>query len=214
MIRRPPRSTLFPYTTLFRSRLSRRRAAGLRCGPAAEPRQKRHRGVIAMHRTLLIASLTALALVPANGRAQGSGEHPGRRLRATRAELEARRDALRELARLSRPAWLAAETTLIVTRLDQGDFRVGDRVLLNVQDPAPMRGPPDRAVGAVKSEEEQLSDTFTVGTGPELLLPVVGRVTLKGVLRSELEPTLTREVARFIRDPVLHAQGLISVGVN
>src|SRR5687768_18129413 len=25
MIRRPPRSTLFPYTTLFRSRLSRRR---------------------------------------------------------------------------------------------------------------------------------------------------------------------------------------------
>src|SRR2546426_9248781 len=63
MIRRPPRSTLFPYTTLFRSRLSRRRAAGLRCGPAAQPRQKRHRGVIAMHRTLLIASLTALALV-------------------------------------------------------------------------------------------------------------------------------------------------------
>src|SRR5438874_11176333 len=26
MIRRPPRSTLFPYTTLFRSRLERRRA--------------------------------------------------------------------------------------------------------------------------------------------------------------------------------------------
>src|SRR5256886_13263929 len=28
MIRRPPRSTLFPYTTLFRSRLSHRRAVG------------------------------------------------------------------------------------------------------------------------------------------------------------------------------------------
>src|SRR2546422_10117872 len=27
MIRRPPRSTLFPYTTLFRSRRARRRAA-------------------------------------------------------------------------------------------------------------------------------------------------------------------------------------------
>src|SRR2546426_5905150 len=27
MIRRPPRSTLFPYTTLFRSRLSRRTSA-------------------------------------------------------------------------------------------------------------------------------------------------------------------------------------------
>src|SRR5437660_3271300 len=28
MIRRPPRSTLFPYTTLFRSRLGRLRGAG------------------------------------------------------------------------------------------------------------------------------------------------------------------------------------------
>src|SRR5687768_17778960 len=50
MIRRPPRSTLFPYTTLFRSRIARRRVlrhgaaragaarrlarAGLRLGPA------------------------------------------------------------------------------------------------------------------------------------------------------------------------------------
>src|SRR5215208_7657884 len=32
MIRRPPRSTLFPYTTLFRS-TSDRRSAGGRCGP-------------------------------------------------------------------------------------------------------------------------------------------------------------------------------------
>src|SRR3712207_9203632 len=32
MIRRPPRSTLFPYTTLFRSPLARRRVAG--AGPA------------------------------------------------------------------------------------------------------------------------------------------------------------------------------------
>src|SRR3712207_7098593 len=30
MIRRPPRSTLFPYTTLFRSRGGRHRGAGLR----------------------------------------------------------------------------------------------------------------------------------------------------------------------------------------
>src|SRR5438093_4283287 len=30
MIRRPPRSTLFPYTTLFRSRLRRRAADGRR----------------------------------------------------------------------------------------------------------------------------------------------------------------------------------------
>ena len=55
-----------------------------------------------MHRILLIASFTALALVPASGRAQGSGDETGRRLQATRAELEARRDALREMARRRR----------------------------------------------------------------------------------------------------------------
>src|SRR3712207_7128883 len=34
MIRRPPRSTLFPYTTLFRSGRRRRRADGADVGPA------------------------------------------------------------------------------------------------------------------------------------------------------------------------------------
>src|SRR3712207_8485814 len=33
MIRRPPRSTLFPYTTLFRSRRGRRRARSRAAGP-------------------------------------------------------------------------------------------------------------------------------------------------------------------------------------
>src|SRR5256885_12394990 len=35
MIRRPPRSTLFPYTTLFRSREGGQRRAGVRPGAAA-----------------------------------------------------------------------------------------------------------------------------------------------------------------------------------
>src|SRR3712207_8772751 len=35
MIRRPPRSTLFPYTTLFRSRREARRRPALADGPAA-----------------------------------------------------------------------------------------------------------------------------------------------------------------------------------
>src|SRR5258708_10832211 len=37
MIRRPPRSTLFPYTTLFRSRASRRRRRRGRCGGWTSP---------------------------------------------------------------------------------------------------------------------------------------------------------------------------------
>src|SRR2546429_6588418 len=37
MIRRPPRSTLFPYTTLFRSRLQRRRSQRFRKPRRAAP---------------------------------------------------------------------------------------------------------------------------------------------------------------------------------
>src|SRR2546426_7247580 len=44
MIRRPPRSTLFPYTTLFRSRL---RAPVPR--PDGEARRRRDRGPLARH---------------------------------------------------------------------------------------------------------------------------------------------------------------------
>src|SRR3989441_13235417 len=37
MIRRPPRSTLFPYTTLFRSGLMARSMAGAKKAPALSP---------------------------------------------------------------------------------------------------------------------------------------------------------------------------------
>src|SRR2546426_6235078 len=40
MIRRPPRSTLFPYTTLFRSRRRRRRDRAS-CPPGRAPRRER-----------------------------------------------------------------------------------------------------------------------------------------------------------------------------
>src|SRR5687768_17970543 len=46
MIRRPPRSTLFPYTTLFRSPVAEpaRRRRGARPGEVAEEDQPGHRG--------------------------------------------------------------------------------------------------------------------------------------------------------------------------
>src|SRR2546422_8411543 len=39
MIRRPPRSTLFPYTTLFRSRFEHRNRGGKRAPVPASPRR-------------------------------------------------------------------------------------------------------------------------------------------------------------------------------
>src|SRR6266446_3704251 len=43
MIRRPPRSTLFPYTTLFRSRPAGRRRRRGAAGPAARGRHRQYR---------------------------------------------------------------------------------------------------------------------------------------------------------------------------
>src|SRR5260370_18416884 len=42
MIRRPPRSTLFPYTTLFRSPSSRRRRCSISGSPARRSARRRH----------------------------------------------------------------------------------------------------------------------------------------------------------------------------
>src|SRR3712207_7096421 len=50
MIRRPPRSTLFPYTTLFRSLRSEERGTPRRCsdGFVAKPRDDEPQGTVRM----------------------------------------------------------------------------------------------------------------------------------------------------------------------
>src|SRR5690242_20833370 len=60
MIRRPPRSTLFPYTTLFRSRSRRRpprgdvhRAAPARCRGSGRPRSEEHTSELQSHVNLV-----------------------------------------------------------------------------------------------------------------------------------------------------------------
>jgi len=111
----------------------------------------------------------------------------------TRPELEAL------LARLDsaghKNSHQAANIALVRKRLTDGDFQMGDRILLHVEG------------------EQQLSDTFTVDDGRLLTLPTIGAVPLSGVLRSELENYLHTQVARFIKDPVVHARELIRVGV-
>src|SRR3989454_12043060 len=78
MIRRPPRSTLFPYTTLFRSPLPLRPgdASGLaRALPAVDPEHRRHRDrapalggarVKLLQRFYLVEVLSGLALTAAH----------------------------------------------------------------------------------------------------------------------------------------------------
>ncbi len=84
---------------------------------------------------------------------------------------------------------------LIRTRLEQGDFRIGDRVIMSVQGEWPT------------------PDTFPVEAGPEITLPVMGKISLRGVLRSELESHMTKELGRFIQNPVVRAESLIRITI-
>lgn len=85
---------------------------------------------------------------------------------------------------------------LIEERLRDGDFKIGDRVVLTVQ-----------------GEWDNRADTFPVEAGPEITLPVMGKVSLRGVLRSELESHMTEELGRFIQNPVVRAESLIRLQI-
>jgi protein involved in polysaccharide export with SLBB domain len=103
------------------------------------------------------------------------------------------------------------QASAVRARLTQGDFHAGDRVLLRVESGEP---PADRSLApAERPIEQQLSDTFSVAPDRSILLPAIGTISLAGVLHAELEAHLTRELGKFIRDPVVHARPLIRIGI-
>jgi protein involved in polysaccharide export with SLBB domain len=131
----------------------------------------------------------ALAALWQAAPAQQAVEREAWRLAATRAELS------ELLARLASDSTSAA-AGIVRRRLAEGDFRVGDGVALSVDG------------------ETQLSDTFAVGAAREITLPLVGAVTLAGVLYTEIEDHLTRQLGRYLREPVVHARALVRVLVS
>ena len=133
----------------------------------------------------VVGSILLVAATPSTVFAQnGNADRP----LATREELET---ALRS-------AGASESAVRIKSRLTDGDFRRGDRIVLMVQG------------------EPALTDTFVVGTGAELMLPppTTGTLSLKGVLRSELEPKLTEFVNRFRNNAIVRAQPLIRLSIQ
>ena len=109
----------------------------------------------------------------------------------------ATRESLQQaLARLERDGHSPVAVNVIRTRLDSGDFQAGDRIFLRVDG------------------EPQLTDTFTVAPGPELALPQLGALPLKGLLRQELQPRLEAYLARYLRTPVVQVRPLMRVLVE
>src|SRR3712207_8483632 len=88
MIRRPPRSTLFPYTTLFRSG-PRRRASGGRGSAAADGEGGAQRGSSISLRNSLTSASTALASEPISNRRtpKSSQDRKSTRLNSTHANI-------------------------------------------------------------------------------------------------------------------------------
>ena len=121
------------------------------------------------------------------------------RQRATRPELEEAAKTLENTAKSAKNpadrerARLTAER--IRLRLKDGDFQPGHRILLAVYG------------------DTTLTDTFTVRADRKLLLPNLPPVSLTGVLDSELQAFLAKELSTFLKNPDVRAQGLLRVSI-
>ena len=83
----------------------------------------------------------------------------------------------------------------IETRLRDGDFQAGHRILLAVY------------------ADSSLTDTFTVRADRKLLLPNLPPISVAGLLDSELEPALQKELGKYLRNPTVRAQGLLRLSI-
>jgi len=79
--------------------------------------------------------------------------------------------------------------------LEDGDLQAGDQILLAVDG------------------EKDLTNTFPVSAARSITLPGLGDVSLRGVLRSELEEYLTGELGKYLRNPVLHVQTTVRLTI-
>jgi hypothetical protein len=153
-------------------------------------------------RVAIAVSVALLASTrPSPGQAQGRDAPNLVGLGATRQALTARAEGLEQAVKAGPlPKDVRAdalrEAANIRSRLAEGDFHVGDRILLAVEG------------------EKELSDTFTVGPGRVLTLPLVGDVPLAGVLRSELQPYLMRRLAQNLRDPEVRARAFVRLSIQ
>jgi hypothetical protein len=152
---------------------------------------------------LVFRMLLALSFfVVAPGAAQQSPvDWDPARLQVTRAELEdlmTRYEAVAASSAYSGGVRTDArnKAARIRSRLEHGDFGVGDRIWLRVQ-------------GQI-----EIPDTLVVEPGPAVTLPNMGRISLEGVLRSELEAHMARELARYIQTPDVRTQSMIRLTVR
>jgi protein involved in polysaccharide export with SLBB domain len=146
--------------------------------------------VIARRLAVLTGALAIWAASTISGQAP-TEDREARRLSATRTELAAMQERLTATSQRD-----TAATAVLQRRLSDGDFQPGDGVALSVDG------------------EQAFTDTFVVSSTRDIELPMAGTVSVRGVLYSEVQPYLTQQLSRVLRDPVVHARGLIRMAVT
>lgn len=155
---------------------------------------------VRLHAPTVIAIMLGLGLIVGAAACSGGKRPPettpkpqnkdtAPRAMATRAELEA-------VAAGKSGSASTEELKVVRDRLAHGDLQPGDRVAM-------------RVLG-----EQTLTDTFTVKPTRTILLPNLGEVSVDGVLRSELNDHLKKEIARFVRNPQVDATALVRVSLS
>lgn len=148
----------------------------------------------------LLPVMLAIALAPAASAAQSRDDWAIGQLYATRAQLEemlAKYEAGSNSTAYSDAVRMPSgdEADLIRLRLERGDFEAGDIITLTV------------------AGQTALTGDFTVSPGALLILPDVGEVSLRGVLRSELRERLTEHLSGYLVEPRVFVQTKVSVQI-
>jgi hypothetical protein len=153
-----------------------------------------------LHQWRRIARFAACQVLIALATSNVAQAQPAGAQRATRQELSSRMSALEQqlagssLKGTSRTA-VQGEVAAIKDRLDAGDFKVGDRFVVTMR------------------FDSVSTDTASVRDGLQVSLFNLPDVSLKGVLRSELDERLSTHVARYLRNATIRANVLTRVGI-
>jgi protein involved in polysaccharide export with SLBB domain len=134
--------------------------------------------------------LTILMLAGLASSAMAQITVDGQRPLATREELER---ALQQMTPQERDG---AKGKIVRQRLAEGDILPGDKIRISV------------------AWDTTLSGTFTVRGDGTLVAPNVDPINVRGVLRSELEAHLAKELQKYLRNPTVTASSLVRIAVS
>jgi protein involved in polysaccharide export with SLBB domain len=141
-------------------------------------------------RTRIRRAFAAMLLLALWGRPAAAQGYEAMQPMATRSELSALADRLSRGSESDRN-----KASALRTRLRDGDFRAGDRIRLVIE-------------GNVTQD-----DTVSVIAGSKVLLKEIGEIPLAGVLRSELQDHVTKQLSRYIKDVRVRVTPLVRLSV-